>query len=225
MGQKYEEAEKTLMCILQDSFNNYSLEANSSNEETFHTKDFRQGMALAPNPQPTVLDRLKERLVVALKKNQEKQVHRMEDQLPPACSPSRRPRSASICSVSLPDTKQIVQESLGQGLPIIPFGFPSFVIVDVESEQEFDHNTSTSASDGRKHNRSSEILEEPSLVEAEEFGQKKENSMIEKREGLRKKKEKTRKMLARLRKPVSRQDEWRMEGHNKTDYMFLDFSK
>ena len=24
---------------------------------------------------------------------------------------------------------------------------------------------------------------------------------------------------------VSRQDEWRMEGHNKTDYMFLDFSK
>ena len=30
-----------------------------------------------------------------------------------------------------------------------------------------------------------------------------ENSMIEKREGLRKKKEKTRKMLARLRKPVS----------------------
>ena len=30
-----------------------------------------------------------------------------------------------------------------------------------------------------------------------------ENPMIEKREGLRKKKEKTRKMLARLRKPVS----------------------
>ena len=67
------------------------------------------------------------------------------------------------------------------------------------------------------------------MVEAEEFGQKKvsifllftakndvnnairetslsfmqENPMIEKREGLRKKKEKTRKMLARLRKPVS----------------------
>ena len=69
------------------------------------------------------------------------------------------------------------------------------------------------------------------MVEAEEFGQKKvsifllfmakndvnnairetswfhsfmqENHMIEKREGLRKKKEKTRKMLARLRKPVS----------------------
>ena len=74
------------------------------------------------------------------------QVHcglgRIEDQLPPPCSPARRPRSASICryfnfifqrillhwwyifhigvslffflSVSLPDTKQIVQESLGQ---------------------------------------------------------------------------------------------------------------
>ena len=38
-------------------------------------------MALAPSPQPTVLDRLKERLVVALKKNQEKQVFRTRAKL------------------------------------------------------------------------------------------------------------------------------------------------
>ena len=120
---------------------------------------------MAIGSQPTVLDRLKERLVVALGKSQDKRVKhaqsknyfcrdqqkifqvqcglgRIEDQLPPPCSPARRPRSASICryfnfifqrillhwwfifhigvsfffflSVSLPDTKQIVQESLGQ---------------------------------------------------------------------------------------------------------------
>ena len=38
-------------------------------------------MALAPSPQPTVVDRLKERLVVALKKNQEKQVFRTRAKL------------------------------------------------------------------------------------------------------------------------------------------------
>ena len=84
MGQKYEEAEETLChCILQDSdsLNSFSLKADLSNEETFQTKDFRQGMALAPSPQPTVLDRLKERLVVALKKNQEKQVLRTRAKL------------------------------------------------------------------------------------------------------------------------------------------------
>merc|ERR1711974_554569 len=107
------------------------------------------------------------------------------------------------------------------GLPIIPFGFPSFVIVDLESEPDF-HQTRA------QHKRSSKILEEPSSPENEELGRgKKENPMIAKREGLRKKKdkEKTKRMLARLRKPVSRQDEWRMDGHNKTDYMFFDFSK
>jgi len=181
-------------------------------------------MAIAA--QPTVLDRLKERLVVALGKGQDKRVCRMgagrlEDKLPPPCSPARRPRSASICSVSLPNTKQIVQESLGQGLPIIPFGFPSFVIVDMENEQDF-HQTSG------QHKRSSKILEEPTFPEFEEVGRKKEKPIMEKREGLMRKKkdkDKTKRMLARLRKPVSRQDEWRMEGHNKTDYMFLDFSK
>ena len=84
MGQQYEEAEETLChCILQDSdsLNSFSLKADLSNEETFQTKDFRQGMALTPSPQPTVLDRLKERLVVALKKNQEKQVFRTRAKL------------------------------------------------------------------------------------------------------------------------------------------------
>ena len=38
-------------------------------------------------------------------------------------------------------------------------------------------------------------------------------------------KEKRRQALNRLRKPVGLQEEWRMEGNNKTDYMFLDFSK
>merc|ERR1712080_739497 len=45
-----------------------------------------------------------------------------------------RPRSSSVCSISIPDTKEIVEESLGQGLPIIPFGIPSFVILDPEDD-------------------------------------------------------------------------------------------
>ena len=75
---------------------------------------------MAIGSQPTVLDRLKERLVVALGKSQDKRVKhaqsksyfcrdqqkifqvqcglgRIEDQLLPPCSPARRPRSASIC--------------------------------------------------------------------------------------------------------------------------------
>lgn len=40
---------------------------------------------------------------------------------------------------------------------------------------------------------------------------------------LRKKKEKEKSRM--LRKSVRIQDEWRMQGRNKTDYMFLDFSK
>ena len=105
MGQKYEEAEETL-CILQDSdsFDNYSLEAN---EETLHTKDFRQGMALAPSPQPTVLDRLKERLVVALKKNQEKQVFRTRaklSQVHQLFSGAQDGRPATTCLFSIKKT-------------------------------------------------------------------------------------------------------------------------
>ena len=81
-------------------------------------KTFRERMTTAA--QPTVLDRLKERLVVALGKSQDKRVERkyksefseeeqnlfqvcrmaggrIEDQLPPPCSPARRPRSSSVC--------------------------------------------------------------------------------------------------------------------------------
>ena len=110
MGQKYEEADETLChCILQDSdsFNNYSLEANSSNKEAFQTKDFRQSMALAPSSQPTVLDRLKERLVVALKKNQEKQVFRTRAKLSQAhrlFSGAQDGRPASTCLFSIKKT-------------------------------------------------------------------------------------------------------------------------
>lgn len=86
---------------------------------------------------PTVLNRLKVALVSALTRKEARE--RRADRLAPPCSPIR-PRSSSVCSVSIPDTKKIVQESLGQGLPIIPFGFPSFVIVDVESDQEV-HST------------------------------------------------------------------------------------
>lgn len=110
MGQKYEEADETLChCILQDSdsFNNYSLEANSSNKEAFQTKDFRQSMALAPSPQPTVLDRLKERLVVALKKNQEKQVFRTRaklSQVHQLFSGAQDGRPATTCLFSIKKT-------------------------------------------------------------------------------------------------------------------------
>ena len=107
---------------------------------------------------------------------------RIEDQLPPPCSPARRPRSASICryfnfifqrillhwwfifhigvsfffflSVSLPDTKQIVQESLGQvririivvvGVDVernqIIFIFNNFFLKEISSYLGPTHNT------------------------------------------------------------------------------------
>ena len=115
MGQKYEEAEETLChCILQDSdsLNSFSLKADLSNEETFQTKDFRQGMALAPSPQPTVLDRLKERLVVALKKNQEKQVFRTRaklSQVHQLFSGAQDGRPATTCLFSIKKTSVSVR--------------------------------------------------------------------------------------------------------------------
>ena len=43
-----------------------------------------------------------------------------------------RPRSSSICSINFPASEDIVEESIAQGLPIIPFGFPTFVIEEEE---------------------------------------------------------------------------------------------
>ena len=40
----------------------------------------------------------------------------------------QRPRSSSVCSINFPATEDLVEESMAQGLPIIPFGFPTFVI-------------------------------------------------------------------------------------------------
>merc|ERR1711892_318228 len=39
-----------------------------------------------------------------------------------------RPRSSSICSINFPASEDMVEESLARGLPIITFGFPTFVI-------------------------------------------------------------------------------------------------
>jgi hypothetical protein len=39
-----------------------------------------------------------------------------------------RPRSSSVCSISFPTSEDLVEESMARGLPIIPFGFPTFVI-------------------------------------------------------------------------------------------------
>merc|ERR1712059_152161 len=75
-----------------------------------------------------VLERLKEKLMSALHK-----IERDIDRFSPPSTP-RRGRSNSVCSISLPDNREIVQESLGQGLPIIPFGIPSFVILDPEEQ-------------------------------------------------------------------------------------------
>ena len=43
-----------------------------------------------------------------------------------------RPRSSSICSINFPASEDIVEESIAQGLPIIPFGFPTFIIEEEE---------------------------------------------------------------------------------------------
>ena len=64
-------------------------------------------MALAPSPQPTVLDRLKERLVVALKKNQEKQVFRTRAKLSQVhrlFSGAQDGRPATTCLFSIKKT-------------------------------------------------------------------------------------------------------------------------
>merc|ERR1719450_1698588 len=39
-----------------------------------------------------------------------------------------RPRSSSVCSINFPASEDLVEESIARGLPIIPFGFPTFII-------------------------------------------------------------------------------------------------
>eukprot|EP00092_Neocalanus_flemingeri_P060531 GFUD01072566.1.p1 GENE.GFUD01072566.1~~GFUD01072566.1.p1 ORF type:complete len:154 (-),score=38.14 GFUD01072566.1:397-834(-) len=51
----------------------------------------------------------------------------------PAEVPKQRPRSSSICSIKFPISEDLVEESMAKGLPIIPFGFLTFVIDEEES--------------------------------------------------------------------------------------------
>ena len=52
---------------------------------------------------------------------------------PPRSSPPTSPRSSPPSS---PTTRSFVQESLAQGLPIIPFNYPTFVIVEKQRENK-----------------------------------------------------------------------------------------
>merc|ERR1712098_607468 len=165
----------------------------------------------------------------------------------PPCSSSSspmlmRPRSSSVCSISIPDTKQIVEQSLDQGLPIIPFGIPSFVILDPEDDSpKLRINKSSRMME-------SQILEEstgsqtppytslPGMVTPPLLGMmtppilkgRKTTPTSEKsgRDRVNKKEKRERyKHLQQAKKYTSLQEEWRMEGNNKVDYMLLDFSK
>ena len=48
----------------------------------------------------------------------------------------QRPRSSSICSIKVPASEDLVEESLAKGLPIIPFGFPTFVIDEEDPKKK-----------------------------------------------------------------------------------------
>merc|ERR1712126_14011 len=203
------------------------------------------GVCSHPMPQSppnNVLERLKDRLLSALHK-----IERDIDRFSPPCSSSSspmlmRPRSSSVCSISIPDTKQIVEQSLDQGLPIIPFGIPSFVILDPEDDSPKLRIKKSSRI------MESQIIEEtsgyqtppysslqgmvtppllgmmtPPILKGRKTPPTSDKSV---RDRVNKKEKRERyKHLQQAKKYASLQEEWRMEGNNKADYMLLDFSK
>ena len=50
-----------------------------------------------------------------------------------------RPRSSSVCSINFPTSEDLVEESMARGLPIIPFGFPTFVIEEEDPSKTNQH--------------------------------------------------------------------------------------
>ena len=50
-----------------------------------------------------------------------------------------RPRSSSVCSINFPTSEDLVEESMARGLPIIPFGFPTFVIEEKDPSKTIKH--------------------------------------------------------------------------------------
>merc|ERR1712133_237468 len=154
--------------------------------------------------------RLKDRLLSALHK-----IERDIDRFSPPCSSSSspmlmRPRSSSVCSISIPDTKQIVEQSLDQGLPIIPFGIPSFVILDPE------HDSHKLRINKSSRMMESQILEESTGSQTPPYTSL--HGMV------------TPPLLGMMTPPIlkgrkttptsekkyaSLQEEWRMEGNNK----------
>ena len=50
-----------------------------------------------------------------------------------------RPRSSSVCSINFPTSEDLVEESIARGLPIIPFGFPTFVIEEEDPSNSNQH--------------------------------------------------------------------------------------
>merc|ERR1712126_545730 len=162
------------------------------------------GVCSHPMPQSppnNVLERLKDRLLSALHK-----IERDIDRFSPPCSSSSspmlmRPRSSSVCSISIPDTKQIVEQSLDQGLPIIPFGIPSFVILDPEDDSP---KLRINESSGCQTPPYSSL---PGMVTPPRLGMMTPPIL------------KGRKIPSTsAKKYASLQEEWRMEGNNKADY-------
>merc|ERR1712080_226244 len=141
-----------------------------------------------------------------------------------------RPRSSSVCSISIPDTKEIVEESLGQGLPIIPFGIPSFVILDPEDDS---HKLRIKESSGWQTPPQSPLhgmatppllgMMTPPILKGRKTPPTSDKSG---RDRVNKKEKRERsKHLQQAKKYASLQEEWRMQGNHKADYMLLDFSK
>jgi hypothetical protein len=118
----------------------------------------------------------------------------------------------------------------GPALPSIPSGFPASVLVEAEAEAvepRRRQRTPGPADQRWRERRDSGRMGCGGLRRArrtsERTGEVMDHVVADRREKVRK--DKPRRMTSRRRKPVGLQEEWRMEGHNKTDYMFLDFSK
>ena len=57
---------------------------------------------------------------------------------------SRSSRSSSMCSIRVATSEDLVEESMAKGLPIIPFGFPTFVIAEENHKMLKDNNLQNS---------------------------------------------------------------------------------
>ena len=88
-------------------------------------------------------------------------------------------RSSSLCSVRVTSNEEIVEESIEKGLPIIPFGSPTFIIAEEKYKMLKDTNRRSSLKGlkgriTRQHEETKEqIIDEKNKTFDEDFHYKK----------------------------------------------------